>query len=67
MSEIRRRAEGLVDVLEDELCAMSLGIEPEGSNITLRSSDAVVGQHTNGSGNILKERMMHQRFSRTVG
>ena len=67
MLEIGCRAKGLVDMSEDELRAISSGIELDGSNIAVRRSDFMGGQHVNRSGNTPKERTMRRRLRRSVG
>ena len=61
MLEIRHRAGGSVNVLEDELRAISLSIEPEGLGIAPRRLDIAGGQHVDGSGNTPKERTTSHR------
>lgn len=54
MLDIRRQAEGLIDMSEDGLCAMSSSNRLEGLGITLIRSDIIVGQHANRSNNTSK-------------
>lgn len=66
MSKIGCQARGLFDMPNIGLCIISLGIIPEGLNITPKDRILWESQYADRSGDMSTERMMCRRFERSV-